>query len=147
MMDWLLILIPTIASGIFGGAVATWLRTRPRMKEVELQGEAQLWTRIAALEARAELQDTRLQQEREQCDERIARIEQRHDAEMVELKGQVQVLRHDRNNLRQCFNAMIAMLKQEGADVAQVVASIEEMLAHGDKVIAVEKGSMRRPGP
>ena len=134
-MDWLQILIPTIISSVFAGALATWLRMRPRMKEVELQGEQALWTEIASLRSD-------LKRERELCDERITRIEERHATEMATVNAEVQVLRHDRNNVRQALNAMFAMLKQEGADVVRVVAAIEDMLKQGDEVIAVEKAAI-----
>lgn len=140
-MPWwsqlLLVLVPAVASGIFGGAVATWLRTRPKLKEIELQGEAALWTRIAALEASQE-------SERKTCDERIERIESRHAEDVGKLEREVRVLRHDRNNVRQALNAMFVMLKREDANVPAIVADIEDMLERGDKVIALEKGALTR---
>lgn len=50
-MEWWQILAAIGASGIFGGAVATWLRTRPAMKIAQTQGEMPLWARIEKLEA------------------------------------------------------------------------------------------------
>lgn len=125
-----------------GTALATWLRTRPKMKEVELKGEDALWARIAKLEAAGEAQSAELKRERELCDERIGRIEARHADDVGKLEREVRVLRHDRNNVRQALNAMFVMLKREDADVPAIVADIEEMLERGDKVIAVEKGAM-----
>lgn len=128
----------------FGTALATWIRTRPKMKEVELKGEDALWSRIAKLEAANEAQSAEVKRERELCDERIARIEARHAEDVGKLEKEVRVLRHDRNNVRQALNAMFMMLKREGADVPAIVADIEDMLARGDQVIAVEKGAMRQ---
>lgn len=135
-MDWLQWLTASGAVGAMGLALATYLKTRPAMKIAEVQGEQALWARIAALEAQQET-------ERKSCDERIERIEQRHTEDVGKLEREMRVLRHDRNNVRQALNAMFVMLKREGADVATVVADIEDMLKRGDEVIAIEKGVMR----
>lgn len=134
-MEWVQFFVAAVASGIFGGALATYLRTRPQMRAVELQGEDKLWAEIATLRGE-------LKAEREECDKRIERIEERADAAVKELKAQIQVLRHDRNNTRQALNAMFAMLKQEGAEVSNVIATIETMLKDGDEVIALEKAAI-----
>lgn len=148
-MDWSQILTTSGVLGALGIAAAAYFKARPHMKLAELQSEAALWKRIAALEAKAEQQDLRLAQEREMCDERINRIEARHSEDVTELKNEIQTLRHDRNNVRQALNAMFVMLKQDECDVPQVVAAIEDMLTRGDEVIAVEKATMaslRRDG-
>lgn len=147
MVWWLqvlLVLVPAVASGIFGGAVATWLRTRPAMKEAELKGEAALWIEIRDLKKEGLTLRHELARERDACDERIERIEKRHESDLEKMSAEVRILRHDRNNVRQALNAMFAMLKRDGADVVEVVAAIEEMLRRGDEVIAVEKGALGR---
>jgi hypothetical protein len=135
MGDWLeWLMVPGVA-GALALALAAYLKTRPAMKEAQVHGEAALWAEIGALRAE-------LKRERELCDERIGRMEERHAAEFGAVNAEVQVLRHDRNNVRQALNAMFAMLKQEGFDVAHVVAAIEDMLKNGDEVIAIEKAAM-----
>lgn len=132
---WLQWLTPAGILGAVAIAVAAYFKQRPPMKLAELQGEAQLWAEIGSLR-------DELKRERELCDERIDRIEKRHEQAVAELNGQILVFRHERNNLRACFNAMIAMLKQEGADISRVVATIEDMMARGDEVVAKEKAAL-----
>lgn len=134
-MDWLQWLTSGGVVAAIAVAVAAWLKTRPAMKEAELHGEAALWTEIAALRKE-------VTRERELCEERITRIEERHSAEQAVVYAELQVLRHDRNNVRQALNAMFAMLKRDGADVVEVVAAIEEMLRNGDDAIAAERAAI-----
>lgn len=134
-MDWLQLLTAGGAFTALGVAVATWLRSRPAMKLAEVQGEAALWTEIHKLQEDARRSST-------DCEERLERMEKRHKADKAELEGEISLLRHERNNVRQALNAMFSMLKRDGADVVQVIAAIEEMLERGDKVIATEKAAL-----
>lgn len=154
-MDWTQILASVLGGGGLALALATWLRTRPAMRlahaqsamtmtEAAVQADKALWERIAALEERAEQQETRLIEERRQCDERIERIEERHTKDVDELKGEVRSLRHDRNNVRQALYSMFVMLKQPDADVPKVIEAIETMLTRGEEVIAVETAGGKR---
>lgn len=126
---------PYGAIAALGIAIATWVRTRPAMKAAQVQGEAALWKRIEALEVEN-------RKDREACEERIVRIETRHETDQREMKAEIRVLRHDRNNVRQALNAMFVMLRREGADVPQIVAAVEDLLKKGDEVIAVEKAAI-----
>ncbi len=135
-MDWLQWLTASGAVGALGAALATFLRTRPAMKTAQVQGEAALWTRIAALE-------TAQERERNTYEERIDRIERRYEADIKELKGEIQVLRHDRNNVRQGLNALLAMIKRiDNPELSDIAAAIEDMVARGDVAIATEKAAL-----
>lgn len=149
-MDWAQWLPSVGAVGALALALAAWLRARPAMRLADLQGEAKLWERIVALETKAEEQDKRLLAERQQCDERIARVEERHDEAMAGVDAKIRILRHERNNLRQSINALFARLKRNPEEVAEAIEMAEAMLARGDETIAVEKGGPRgkaRTGP
>jgi hypothetical protein len=140
MTDWLPLLVPTVASGIFGGAVATWLRTRPAMAKVELEGAAALWAELRTLREE-------LGRERELCDERIGRIEARNERDRGEMKGALRVLRHERNNISQGFNALLTMIKRlDNPQLSGIAATVEEMVAKGAEQIAVEKAALSNKG-
>lgn len=135
-MDWGQLLL---ASGIASApalALVAWLKTRPQMKLAEVQGEAALWVRIKELETKIELSDAA-------CEERLARVEKRHETDVTELKAEVRSLRHDRNNVRQGFNYMVMRLKRHAdPELRQIAEDAEEMVATGDKAIALERGAI-----
>lgn len=140
-MDVLQILTTTGAVSALGVALASYLKTRPAMKTAEVQGEAALWAQIAELRKEAK-------QEREQCDDRIARLEDRHAAAISELRAEitaeVMVIRHDRNNVKQALNYILIRIKAiENPDLQALAAEAEAMLARGEETIALEKGAMK----
>jgi Rad3-related DNA helicase len=133
MMDWLQILIPTIASGIFGGAFATWLKTRPQMAKVELEGEAALWGQISELR-------NEVKRERDLCEERISRIDERNDAALSKMEATLGIIRHERNNASAGFNALLTKIKRlDNPELSAIAEEVEEMVRRGDELIAVEK--------
>lgn len=138
-MEWLQWLTASGALGALGVAFATYLKTRPAMKAAAIQGEAALWLRIEKLETGAEA-------ERKSCDDRLARLEERHAAAIAEvrreLSGEVQVLRHDRNNIKMAMNYLLTSIKKiDHPALRDIAAEAEAMLARGDELIALEKGA------
>lgn len=145
-MEWVALLVPAIASGLLGGAVATWLRTRPLMKKVEIEGEAALWARIEKLEAKLEAQGTQLDDERRASNERFDRQEERHASELREVKGELTLMRHDRNNLKMAVTFMVTRIKAvENDEMRQIAVEAEEMMTRGEQILATERGAMRGP--
>lgn len=140
-MDWLQWITASGAVGALGVALATYLKTRPAMKAAQVQGEAALWARIEKVEAAAAT-------ERNNCDERIARLEDRHSAAIsdlrTELSGDVQILRHDRNNVMTALNYLLTRIKKiDHPELRDIAAEAEEMLARGAELIAIEKGARK----
>ncbi len=139
-MDWLQWLTTGSAFAALGGALATWLKTRPAMAKVELEGEAALWTRIATLEGE-------IKRERDLCEERISRLDERNAEALGEMKGALRVLRHERNNINAGFNALLTMIKRlDNPELSEIAATVEEMVAKGAEEIAVEKAALSRAG-
>lgn len=149
-MDLFRWLISAGALSAFSLALAAFIRTRPAMKTAMLKGEDALWHRIEIIEAKAEA-------DRVACEQRVERMQERHTAEieaiknehadsMLLMEAEIRVLRHDRNNLRSGFNAMLAMLKRPDANVPQVIAAVEEMVSKGDEVLAIERAALVRGG-
>jgi len=118
-------------------AIKAW----PLLRKMQLEADGSLRTdllaRIAALE-------TANEKDRAACEERIERSEARYEEALREMKEEIKWLRHERNNMRAGFNAMLSMLKRPGADVPTIIAAVEEMVTRGDEVIAVEKAAMAK---
>lgn len=121
-------------------ALAAYFRQRPAMKEAQIHGEAALWERIRALE------ETNAK-DREACDERITRSDQRHDAAISELRSEmeekVSTIRHDRNGLRQVLNFILSGIRKiDHHELRDLATEAEEMLARHDELLALEKGAI-----
>lgn len=137
LMEWLQAITAGGALSALALAVAAYVKTRPAMKQAVVQGEAALWTEVHTLRAE-------LKREREECDRRIDRIEERHSKEMADLKGEMSVQRHDRNNIKQALNfVIISMRRMDNEDLRQIAEAAEEMMRKGEETVALEKGALR----
>lgn len=121
-MEWLSIIIPTVVSGIFGGAVATYIKTRPQMKLAELQGEAALWKEIADLKAEAK-------KEREECHERIANLE-----------AAIADLHHDLRSETATFDAFLLLAEANPEQVISTIPRIREERRQHKERMAMKRG-------
>lgn len=145
-----------VAGGIGGLCVAgavtlavSWVRGLPdrtrasaEMKRVDLDERQQLWARITALEAAQEKHAGELERERDDCERRIERIEVRSDAALAELRAEMRVVRHDRNNLQQAFNSLLMLIKRmDHPDLQGAAQMVEEMLTRGEQAVALERGA------
>jgi hypothetical protein len=114
---WLL--IPLNALGIGGIAIA-WLRTRPKMKEIEQSTEERLRTDLL----------TRVEKLERKIDEKEAQ----HTAEMA-------IMRHRVNNSEQCLDALLLLIEQSPDKVKDAVAMIKEMRARQRESETQEKAA------
>lgn len=119
-----------LANLLFGGLLVAWVRTRPSMRKIEADREANLLTeraeemeimrnRIARLE--------KLMQEKE--DEHAAAIKEleKHQAAKERFyEAQKAADRHRINNLNGAFQALLMLLKK-GVAVEDAVAEIESL--------------------
>lgn len=110
-----------------GGALTAWLRTRPKMRELNQTAEEKLRddliARVQRLEADAVTNAALREAERA-----------RHEAEMS-------IMRHRVNNSDQCLDALLLLLKTAPEKVDQAVQHIETMRARQNAEIAAEKGA------
>lgn len=109
------------------------------MKAEQLRGENALWARITALEAHASATE-------KECEERIERNTKRYDAKIDDLvakfEAQISIFRHERNNLRAGFNALISLIKRvDDPKLSSIAEVVEDMVARGDQPIAIEKAA------
>lgn len=109
------------------GALAVWLKTRPKMREISQTAEDKLrddlMKRVDKLEADASAAALLREAERT-----------RHEAELA-------IMRHRVNNSDQCLDALLLLLKTAPEKVDQAVRHIEAMRERQRTEIAAEKGA------
>lgn len=136
MPDWLQYVISGSTVTAAAAMAATYIRTRPKMRTVELQGEAALWAEIRIMRGEAE-------RSKEECDERIERLTARYDAAVVKAEAEARVARHERNNLKQAINFLFASIRRmNNTELSSIAEQAEEMITRGEQMIAIEKGQL-----
>jgi hypothetical protein len=136
--------LPALAMvGLLSAFVAV-VRVWPQWRKVQADSDASLrgdlMDRIKALE-------TANERDREACEERVNRVEERAEARLeaieTRLEAEVQILRHERNNVRQALNMLFARIKRlDYPELSEIVAEVEDMIVRGDQTIAVEKAAI-----
>lgn len=117
-MDWIQLLTAGGAFTALGVALATWLSTRPKMKAVELQGEAALWVQIAKLQSEAK-------NEREECGRRIAILE-----------AKVADVEHDLASETWNFDLFLAQAENDPDRIPELIPRIrEERRQHKERMV------------
>jgi vacuolar-type H+-ATPase subunit E/Vma4 len=118
-----------------GGVVATWIKNRPKMRELVQTAEEKLRddliTRVEKLEAANEKM-------RQEYEARISAIVASSEANQA-------VLRHELQNVRACFNALMMLLKRmpnPPETLAAIIADVESMRSDQMRAEALEKGAV-----
>lgn len=109
-----------LANLLCGGAFVAWVKSRPRLKEIEQSTEEKL---------RADLL-TRV----EKLEQKLEEKEAQHAAEMA-------IMRHRVNNSDQCLDALLLLLEQSPGKVKDAVARIKDMRARQREAEATEKAA------
>lgn len=109
------------------GALAVWLKTRPKMREVTLTADERL------------REDLMKRVEKLEADAAAAAIVR--EAERVRHEAEIAIMRHRVNNSDQCLDALLLLLKTSPEKVDQAVQHIEAMRARQRDEIALEKGA------
>jgi hypothetical protein len=127
---------------LFGGALVSFIRSRPSLKKIDADREANL------LSERAK----EMQEMRDRIDklEKLLRdAEKVHSAEKEALQKQFDAhiahYRHRTNNLDASFNALLLLLKQ-GVEVADAVEAVEKMRSEQLAREATELATLRAAG-
>jgi phage shock protein A len=112
---------------INGTAFGVWLKTRPRMAEIQSHREeseaARLGARVDTLEKMVDRLHSKIDQERAE-----------HDALIT-------VMRHRLNNSREVLRSMITLLRVAPEKVSVALDRIEAMMAEQEKQEAAEKAA------
>jgi hypothetical protein len=106
---------------LFGGALVSYVRSRPRLKEIEQSAEDKLRNDLLT---------------------RVEKLEQKIDAERERYEALIAIMRHRLNNADQCIDALLLLLKNSTDPQTQrAVAMIEEMRARQRDAEATEKAA------
>lgn len=117
-----------LANLLIGGVFVALIKTRPALKKIANEREANLLTeRAAEMEAmRAELAAVRADMERQRA---------MHEAERA-------LDRHRLNNFDQCFNALFMMFETSPEKAAEAIAAVKSMRARQMEAEALEKATI-----
>jgi hypothetical protein len=143
--NWTTVLV-AVLNLLVGGALVSFIRSRPSLKKVEADREANLLRerakemqemreRIERLEAAAEKKD-------EQHSEEIKSIEAKQTAKDRYYEAMSRAYVHSKNNLDQAFNALLMLLKR-GVSVEEAVAEVEAMRSRDKATEAKEIATIR----
>lgn len=111
------------------GAFATWLKNRPKMRELEKAADEKLRDDLIKRVDRLERQ---LENERG-----------RQEVERARHEATLQVMRHRLNNSDQCLDALLLLLEAAPDRAADAVSRIKEMRSRHREAEAIEKAAIR----
>jgi hypothetical protein len=110
---------------LVGGALVSWIRSRPSLKQIEQTAEDKL---------RADLLT------------RVEKLEQKIDAERDRYEALISIMRHRLNNSDQCIDALLMLLETSPDKVAEAVVMIKDMRARQREAESVEKAAFHARG-
>ncbi|WP_242183060.1 hypothetical protein [Sphingomonas sp. CARO-RG-8B-R24-01] len=116
-----------------GGVLASWIKNRPKMREIERNAETKLRDDLIA---RVERLETRVEETRSFYERKIERLQADYEAAQ-------RIARHELANAKMRFRALIMLLKRlpDPPDgLAMILIDIENMELEQAKNEALEKG-------
>lgn len=117
---WTTKLVALLNVMVGGGIGAAWIRSRPKMRELEKSAEERL---------------------RDDLINRVEKLERKLDEERTQHEAVVTLLRHRLNNSDQCIDALLMLLEAAPDRVPEAVSKIKEMRARQRTDEAIEKGA------
>jgi hypothetical protein len=115
---------------LVGGALVAWIKNRAPMRKLQKDADEKLRDDLLA---RVDKLEVRLDKERDNHAAEVATMHAEYDADMA-------VMRHRVNNLTQCFEGFVMMLKKsEDPETRRVVETVMEMRARQLAAEAEEK--------
>lgn len=114
---------------LVGGALVSFIRSRPSLKKIDADREANLLSERA--------------KEMEEMRNRIDRLEGALEQKDKVHEAERAVDRHRINNLSQCLDALLLLIEQDPAKAAQAAAKIRAMRAEQLEREAKEKAAIR----
>jgi len=105
---------------LVGGALVSWIRSRPRLKEIEVDADSDL---------------------RKDLLKRVETLERKLDEERAIHEAQIAIMRHRLNNSDQCIDALLMLLETSPDKVSEAVGMIKEMRARQREAEAQEKAA------
>lgn len=127
--SWTTIMV-TVLNVLVGGGLVAWIKTRPKMAEIQTQREeseaARLSARVETLEKMVERLHAKIDQERAE-----------HDALMS-------IMRHRVANSRATLKAIVMMLRVNPDKVTEALNQIEAMLSEQEMAEREERAAFDR---
>jgi mannitol-specific phosphotransferase system IIBC component len=124
---------------LVGGALVSFIRSRPSLKKIDADREANLLSERAK-----EMQEMRVRIERMEEEQR--RKDEKHEAEQARMgrlfEAERALYRHQINNLDGAFSALLMLLKK-GVPVEEAVEAVEKMRAEQLARETIEKAALR----
>jgi chromosome segregation ATPase len=105
---------------LVGGALVSWIRSRPSLKQIEATTDQQLRTDLL---------------------QRVETLERKLDEKDAQHAAEMAIMRHRVNNSDQCIDALLMLLETAPERVAEAVSMIKEMRARQRETEAVEKAA------
>jgi uncharacterized protein YlxW (UPF0749 family) len=132
-ITWTTVLVG-IANLLIGGFGVAWMRSRPKMHEIDKTAEAKL---IDALGARVDKLETALTEQRDHYEKKLEALAENYEADK-------RISRHELGNVKMRFKALVMLLKrlpEPPPMLIAILADIESMEAEQMRAEALEKGA------
>jgi DNA repair exonuclease SbcCD ATPase subunit len=132
-ITWTTVLVG-VANLLIGGFGVAWMRSRPKMHEIDKTAEAKL---IDALSARVDKLETALTEQRDHYERKLELLATTYDEDK-------RISRHELNNVKMRFKALVMLLKrlpEPPAMLIAILADIETMETEQMRAEALEKGA------
>lgn len=124
---------------LVGGALVSFIRSRPALRKIDADREANLLSERAK-----EMQEMRQRIENLEAEQR--RKDEKHEADQTRkdklMEAERALYRHQINNLDGAFSALLMLLKK-GVSVEEAVDAVEKMRAEQLARETVEKAALR----
>lgn len=117
-----------VANLLIGGLLVQIIRTRPTLKKIANEREANLLTERAA--------------EMERMGERIAALEAQLEQQRTRHEAERALDRHRLNNMDQCLNYLFMVFEKMPEKVPEAMAAVKDMRADQLKAEALEKAAI-----
>ncbi len=117
-----------VANLLIGGLLVAIVRTRPALKKIANEREANLLTERA--------------EEMEAMQKRVDAMEAKIERERAQHQAERSLDRHRLNNFDQCFNALFMMFENSPEKAADAIAAVKTMRARHMESEAIEKAAI-----
>jgi mannitol-specific phosphotransferase system IIBC component len=128
-----------LLTALIGGVLGSFVKSRPALKKIEVDREANLLSERAK-----EMADMRHRIEKMEEEQR--RKDEKHEAEQARkdklFEAERALYRHQINNLDGAFSALLMLLKK-GVSVEEAVDAVEKMRAEQLARETIEKAALR----
>ena len=118
--SWTTIMV-TLLNLLVGGGLVAWVKTRPKMRELEKTAEEKL---------------------RDDLISRVEKLERQGEEERARHEAVVAIMRHRLNNVTQCLDALLMLIEQDPLKAQEAAARVREMRSRQEAAEAAEKTAL-----